>query len=56
MAGSIKMLQYPPTGLSQPHKQLGTFRNPFERDFRCNAFISNIDSINLSVCINRRII
>ncbi len=45
----MKVLQYPPTGLSQPHKQLGTFRTPFVRDFTCNNIYISIGNINLSV-------
>jgi|SRR3989344_6050874 len=45
----MKALQYPPTGLSQPHKQLGTFRNPFERGVICNNIPSYTRNLSLSV-------
>ncbi len=43
------VLQYPPTGLSQPHKQLGTFRIPFERGFICNSIYTQTHNLNVSV-------
>jgi len=45
----MKTLHNPPTGLSQPHKQLGTFRTPFERDFTCNNIMDFTCNLNLSV-------
>ena len=44
----MKALQYPPTGLSQPHKQLGTFRTPFERDVICNKEGYTTNYLNVS--------
>ena len=35
-----KVLQNPPTCRPQPRKQLGSRRNPFERDFICNNILS----------------
>lgn len=46
----MKALQNPPTSLSQPHKQLGTFRNSFERDVICNNNNNSNNNINVSVC------
>jgi len=43
------MLQYPPTSRSHPHKQVGTFRTSFERDFICNKLRLIHSLINLSI-------
>ena len=45
----MKALQNPPTSLSRPHWQAGTFRNPFERGVICNIYIHTDIPINLSV-------
>lgn len=48
MIRKIKALQNPPTSRSCPHKQAGTFRTSFERDFICNDDNMRLSFINFA--------